>query len=130
MAETEKKFVKVGSLKVGGFVLIDDGVCQIKSVDKSKPGKHGSAKARIVAVNIFNNQKKNLLKQVGADAEVPIINRGTAQVVAVMGDMIQIMDMKTYETKDVKKPDIPGLESGVEVEYMSYGDFLRILRKK
>lgn len=127
----EKKFTQVGQLKIGGFVLIDGQVCQIKSMEKSKPGKHGSAKARITAVGLFSGQKKNLLKPTSADVEVPIIKRGNAQVVAVMGDIVQIMDSQDYSTMDVKKPkDISGLESGVDVEYVAYGDHVKILRKK
>lgn len=130
MAEGEKKFVSVGSLKVGGYVLIDNSVCQIKSYDKSKPGKHGSAKARIVAIDVFTGQKKNLLKPTSADAQVPILLKGSAQVVAVMGDIIQIMDMESYETRDVKKPEDLELEAGNEVEYIRWGDYFKITRKK
>src|SRR3989344_6319552 len=57
----EKKFVKIGQLKEGGYLLIDDVAVQIKSIEKSKPGKHGAAKARITAVGLFNNQKKTPL---------------------------------------------------------------------
>lgn len=131
MADGEKKFVGVGSLKPGHYVLIDGSVCQIKGVEKSKPGKHGSAKARITAFDIFSGQKKNLLKPTSAEAEVPIIVKGTAQVVAVMGDSLQIMDTTSYEMLNVKKPaEISGLASGAEVEYVRYADNVKILHKK
>lgn len=131
MAEGEKKFTKIGQLKVGSYVLIDDCVCQIKSYEKSKPGKHGSAKARITAADIFTGQKKGLLQPTSADAQVPIIKRSTAQVVAVMGDTVQIMDVENYETYDVARPkDITGLESGVGVEYVKYEANVKITRKK
>jgi len=131
LAEGEKKFTNAGSLKPGSFVLIDDFACQVKSVDKSKPGKHGSAKVRVVAFDVFSGQKRGLLKSTNMDVDVPIMAKGTAQVVALMGDMVQIMDTGSYETFDVKKPaEIPGLESGVEVEYVRWGSQVKILRKK
>ena len=131
MAEIEKKFGPAGQLKPGSYVLIENDVCQVKSVEKSKPGKHGSAKARIVAIGIFSNQKRNLLKPTSADIEIPIINRGNGQVVAVMGDTVQIMDMNSYVTYDVQKPkDVTGLQSGTEVEYIQFGDNIKIIRKK
>ena len=131
MADMEKKFTGIGQLKEGGYVLIDGDVCQIKGIEKSKPGKHGSAKARITAMGIFSGSKRTLLKPTSADAEVPIINRGTGQVVAVMGDTVQIMDTADYKTFDVEKPkDVGGLASGVEVEYIQFGDLVRIVRKK
>ena len=131
MAEGEKKFTNVGSLKPGSYVLIDGFPCQVKTADKSKPGKHGSAKARIVAIDIFLGNKRGLLKSTGMDAEVPIMVKGSAQVVAVMGDIAQIMDLTSYETFDVKKPaDIQGLASGIEVEYLRWGDQVKVVRKK
>ena len=126
----EKKFVKIGALKEGGFVLIENTVCQIKSIEKSKPGRHGSSKSRISAFDIFSGQKRNLLKPSSADAEVPIIKRSAAQVVAVMDETMQIMDMQSYETMDVAKPEISGLASGVQVEYMRYGSNVKIVSKK
>ncbi len=131
MASMEKKFTKIGSLKIGSYVLIDGAVCQIKSYDKSKPGKHGSAKARIVGSDIFSGQKKNLLKPTSADAEVPIIKKGYAQVVAVTGDNMQLMDIVEYNTMDVKIPkEFKGLKGGDEIEYMAYGDSVKIVRKR
>jgi translation initiation factor 5A len=127
----EKKFVRVGQLKTGNYVLIDGIVCKIVGIEKSKPGKHGSAKARVTAIGVFNNQKKTLLKPTSDEAEVPIVEKGNAQVVAVMGDEIQLMDMENYATFNVKRPpDISGLASGVEVEYIKFGDEAKILRKK
>ena len=38
------KPVEAGSLKVGAYVVIDGEPCKIVSVERSKPGKHGSAK--------------------------------------------------------------------------------------
>ena len=129
--EGEKKFTNIGSLKPGSYVLIDGFACQVKATDKSKPGKHSSAKARIVAFDVFSGQKRGLLKPTSADAEVPIMVKGSAQVVAVMGDTVQIMDLASYETFDVKKPaEIAGLASGVEVEYVKWGDNVKIVRKK
>lgn len=131
MVEGEKRFISVGSIKEGSFVLIDGSACQVRSMEKSKPGKHGAAKARITAFDIFSGQKKNLLKPTNSETEVPIIIKGTAQVVAVMGDAIQIMDVQSYETFNAPKPaEISGLASGVEVEYQKWGEQAKIVRKK
>ena len=130
MAEGEKRFAQVGQLKEGNYVLIDGIPCQIKSVEKSKPGKHGAAKARIVAVGVFNGQKKNLLKSTGMENEVPIIEKGNGQVVAIMGDNVQIIDTADYKTLDVKKPKELALKSGDDIEYQYWGDEIQIVRKK
>ncbi|MBS3061839.1 MAG: translation initiation factor IF-5A [Candidatus Diapherotrites archaeon] len=127
----EKKFVKVGQLKEGGYLLIEGIACQIKSIEKSKPGKHGAAKARITAVGLFNNQKKTALMGTTDEGEVPIVLRGNAQVNAVMGDLLNLMDMESFEIFDASKPkDVTGIKQGDEVEYMKLDDQVRVLRRK
>ena len=127
----EIKFTKTGQLREGGYVMVDGFVCQIKSIEKSKPGKHGSAKARITATGVFDNQKRTLMQPTSADAEVPMVERGNAQVVAVMGGQLQIMDVASYETFNVAKPaEMKDLKSGDEVEYLRAETQFRILRKK
>lgn len=131
MAEEEIKFTKVGQLKEGGYVLIDGSACQIKSFDKSKPGKHGAAKARIVAFDVFTDQKKNLLKPTADDQEVPIIKRLNGQIVAVTKESLHIMDLTNFETFEVPFPkDISGLKHNDEVELLKFGKNVRIIRKK
>jgi len=130
----EKKFEQAGSLKPGHLVLIDNEVCQVKSVEKSKPGKHGAAKVRVTAFNIFTGQKRGLLKGTDGEVEIPIVPKGDAQVVAVVGEIIQIMDATSYETFDAPKPDaesgIPALKSGDAIEYQKYGNAVKIVRKR
>ena len=41
---------EVRELKVGRYMLIDEEPCKIMEITMSKPGKHGEAKARIVAI--------------------------------------------------------------------------------
>ncbi|VVC00603.1 Translation initiation factor 5A [uncultured archaeon] len=126
-----KKFDQAGSLSPGMYVIIEGEVCQVKGVEKSKPGKHGAAKIRATAMGLFKDVKKTLLKPVDGDIEIPIIDRGNGQVVALMGDRVQIMDQKDYATYEIEKPkDVQGLASGAEIEYIKWGDNIRITRKK
>ena len=92
---------QVKDLKTGRYVLIDGVPCRVVEIQKSKPGKHGAAKARVTAIGIFDGSKKQLLKPVDANIEVPEVERKMAQVVADMGSTIQLMDMQTYETFEI-----------------------------
>src|SRR5947199_834888 len=92
------KPVYVGELKVGQYVIIDGEPCRIVEFEKSKPGKHGSAKARIVGISAFTGQKKNLISPVDARTEVPLIDKRTGQIISVSGDVVQLMDMENYKT--------------------------------
>jgi len=124
----------VGSLKVGSYVIIDNEPCRIVEYTKSKPGKHGSAKARIVAIGVFDGTKRSFVKPVDAQVEVPIINKRTGQIISVMPRSVQIMDLETYQIFEASMPEdedlASKLTSGVEVEYWSILDRTKIVRVK
>ena len=128
------KPVDVGTLRVGGYMIIDGEPCHIVDITKSKPGKHGSAKARIVALGVFDNVKRQFVKPVEANTEVPIIDKRMGQVFAVNPSGIQIMDLETYEYLDAPYPDDAELKaklaSGVEIEYWKIMGRMKIIRTK
>ena len=112
------KPVELGSLKEGQYLIIDDVPCKIVNITKSKPGKHGGAKVRITAIGIFEPIKKEVVGPTSSRADVPLIDKRKGQVLAVMGDQVQIMDMETYETLELPMPEeVEGIDSGSEVEY-------------
>ena len=101
----DKKVVDVGTLKVGSYVLVDDVACIVKNVQISKPGKHGSTKARVDAVGIIDEQKRIFIKPTSDRVEVPIIEKKNAQVLSIHENTANVMDMETYETFDLKIPE-------------------------
>ena len=115
-----KKIAEVRTLKVGNYVMIDDAPCRIVSYSTSKPGKHGSAKARVEAMGIFDNQRRSFILPVDAKIEIPVIERKSGQMLASMGKAIQVMDLGDYSTFEMPKPDLPGLEEGVEIEFTEF----------
>lgn len=124
----------VGELKVGSYIIIDDAPCKIVSYSKSKPGKHGAAKARIVAISVFDDTKKTIVKPVSAQVDVPIIDKKTGQVIALLPSVVQLMDLETYEMNEAPYPDDQELKdklaSGVEVEFWQILGRTRITRTK
>ena len=128
------KPMDVGSLRVGSYIIIDDEPCKIVSYSKSKPGKHGAAKARIVAIGVFNEAKKTIVKPVSAQVDVPLIEKKTGQVIALLPSAVQLMDLETYEMTEAPLPEDEELKSklasGVEVEYWQILGRTRITRTK
>jgi len=128
------KPVDVGSLRVGGYMTVDGEPCRIVDITKSKPGKHGSAKARIVAIGVFDGVKRSVVKPVDANAEVPIIDKRSGQIYAVTPSGVQIMDLETYEYLDASFPEEEELKAklapGVEIEYWRILGKIKIIRAK
>jgi len=112
---------RVGDLKVGSYAVIDDEPSQIVSIQKSKPGKHGSAKFRCTAISLFDGTKRSFVSPVDASVQVPIVDKRSAQVVSVSPASVQLMDLETYEVFDIALPADEGIRSGLEagrdVEY-------------
>ena len=111
------KPVELGSLKIGSYILLPvsdqptGDPCRVVEYDTSKPGKHGSAKARIVGVGVFDNQKRPHVGPVS----------------------IQVMDSETFETIDVDLIDdeVEGkLEQGQDIEYWNVMGRTKIMRIK
>jgi len=115
------KMGRVGDLKVGSYAIIDGEPSQIVSIQKSKPGKHGSAKFRCSAISLFDGSKRSFVSPVDASIQIPIVDKKSGQVVSVSPASVQLMDLETYEVFDVPLPEDEGirskLEAGKEVEY-------------
>jgi len=128
----EKKIEDVNSVKVGRYVLIDEVPCKVTAITKSKPGKHGGAKAKIDAVGVFDNQKRSIIKPTSQKIEMPIVDKRAAQVLTFIGDNIQLMDMESYETFELPRPgdgDLnASLAEGKEVVFMQVGGMKKILQ--
>jgi translation initiation factor 5A len=116
-----KQQTEIKALKEGKFVIIDDEPCTIVSVQHSKPGKHGAAKARIDAIGLFDGQKRSIVNPVDAKVYVPIVERKSAQVLSIAGDVAQLMDTTDYATFELKIPDElkEKVKQGEEISYIS-----------
>ncbi len=124
-----KKIGEMKELKEGKYVMVDNEPCKVTKITKSKPGKHGGAKARVDAIGIFDGQKRNMMGPVSQKIEIPIIEKKTAQILNVIGNSAQLMDMESYETFDL---EVPGelkdkAVQGREVQYMDVLGKRRIL---
>ena len=127
------KPMDLGSLKVGSYIIIDNEPCRIVSYDHSKPGKHGSAKARVSAIGVFDGSKHSMVSPVSANVEVPLIDKRNGQIVSVTGSSLQIMDLETFEvfeTSSVEEDIRDKIVQGGEIEYWKVLDRVKIVRAK
>jgi len=118
---------EVRELDEGSYVMMEETPCKITSYSTAKPGKHGSAKARIDGKGVFDGKKRSLSQPVDAKIWVPIIQRKQGQVVSVTGDDAQVMDLETYDTFTMRIPDGEDLNPDDEIEYLEYEEQRKIV---
>ena len=121
------KLTHAGGLKIGSYILIEGNVCQVRDLQTSRPGKHGHAKVRIKAVDLFSGNNKEIIKPGHDSVEVPIIYKKDAQILSIDGDDISMMDNETFEThhsdKKLSEETIrDSLKVGQTIVYWTIGD--------
>jgi translation initiation factor 5A len=112
-----KKPIK--NLKEGDLVIIDNAPCRVESVSTTVSGKHGAAKTRVEAIGILDGKRRSVVMPADEEIEVPIILRKKAQVLAIVGNKVQLMDLETYETLELEIPEekTGKLKEGEETYY-------------
>lgn len=110
--------VEIRTLKVGRYCCVDEKAYKINSISKSKPGKHGSAKARLELVDIFTNQKISHVGSVTDTINVPLIEKGTAMVTHIEGQEVHAMNMRDHSMMILPLEDEFNIEAGKEIMWM------------
>ncbi|HEY5539104.1 MAG TPA: translation initiation factor IF-5A [Thermoplasmata archaeon] len=111
---------EIRELKPNRYILLDEEPCRIVSIQMSKPGKHGEAKARLEAIGLFDEQKRSVVHPVTHKVRVPMIDKKKAQILSVHGNLAQLMDLQTYETFELGiSAEFEGrLNPGGEIMYL------------
>ena len=134
MSEQDIKPVKAGQVKEGYYIIHNDDVFLVRSIEKSKTGKHGHAKCRMKIENIFTGNKTEVSIPGDTKMQSPVIDKRNAQVISLSGDSVQLMDLETYDTFEAAIPDDDELKSkiqeGGEVEYWNAIGKRKIMRVK
>ncbi|HYC26978.1 MAG TPA: translation initiation factor IF-5A [Nitrososphaerales archaeon] len=127
----------LGSVKEGSYIIIDGEPCKVVSREHFKPGKHGSAKVRLVAISIFTGSKKSYVSPAESRVDIPMIDKRSGQVTSVLNDSVQLMDLETFEVFETPKPnpeemaELGGkLEPGMDIEYWDMLGRKKIMRVK
>ena len=120
--------VEIRTLKVGRYCCVDDKAHKINSISKSKPGKHGSAKARLELVDIFTGQKISHVGSVTDSINVPLIEKGTAMVTHIEGAEVHAMNMRDHSMMILPMEDEMEIDAGKEIMWMEALGLYKIIR--
>ena len=114
--------IEASSVRNGTFIMIDGEPCEVRSMSKSSPGKHGSAKAKIKARGVFDDKDRHITKPGDAMMMSPDIEKKEGQVVSKDGNIAQVMDMDSYETEEMQLPDDLDASEGDQIKYWVIDD--------
>ena len=120
--------VEIRTLKVGRYCCVDDRAYKINSISTSKPGKHGSAKARIELVDIFTGAKISHVGSVSSSINVPLIEKGTALVTHVEVAEVHAMNMRDHSMMILPLEEDMDIEGGKEIMWMEALGLYKIIR--
>ena len=120
--------VEIRTLKVGRYCCVEDRAYKINSISTSKPGKHGSAKARIELVDIFTGAKISHVGSVSSSINVPLIEKGTALVTHVEGAEVHAMNMRDHSMMILPLEEDMDIEGGKEIMWMEALGLYKIMR--
>lgn len=98
----ETKQVRANTIKKGNYILMEEEPSVVIDNQLSKSGGRGSARCKIEAVGLISGRKRVELVSSTDNVIVPIIEKKTAQVLSVQGETVNVMDMESFETFDLK----------------------------
>ena len=98
------------------------------SISKSKPGKHGSVKARLELVSLFSAKKISHVGTVTDNIQVPMIEKGTAMVTHIDGDEVHAMNMRDHSMMILPMEAEMTIEAGKEIMWMEALGRYKIIR--
>merc|ERR1711879_1035069 len=92
---------QAGEIRKGSFLMIKGNPCKCCEVSTSKTGKHGHAKAHIVAIDIFTGKKMEDLCPTSHNLDVPFVKKTEYQVLSADADSGEVsLLLESGETKD------------------------------
>mmetsp|Transcript_17894 Transcript_17894/g.25158 ORF Transcript_17894/g.25158 Transcript_17894/m.25158 type:complete len:159 (+) Transcript_17894:119-595(+) len=98
--------IKIGDLKKGDYAMLKGQPCKVMEIAISKTGKHGHAKAALVGLNIFNNNKVEDGGPTSHNIDSPNVERKEYNLVDIQDDgFMQLMDDKNDIKEDLKLPE-------------------------
>lgn len=105
------RYEQVVDVKIGQVVIIKDFPCKVSDIKTSKPGKHGSAKARITGYDVLTGKKHDIISTTSSNISIPKIEREILLIMDLKDNQFSVLDSNNqskttnicfYEDKDTE----------------------------
>ncbi len=87
----------------------------------------------MVGIGVFDGLRRSLVSPVNNNVEVPVIEKKNGQVISIADNVLQIMDLETFEvfeTSAVDEEVKPKIKQGAEIEYWKVLGRTKVVRVK
>merc|ERR1711924_54132 len=98
--------VEAGQIRANGYIVIKGKPCKVKSVSVSKTGKHGHAKCKFAATDIFTGATCEELCPSTHTIDVPFVTKTDYSVMGLEDDYIQLMSEDGDMRADLQLPNL------------------------
>jgi len=103
----EVQSVEAGQIRQGGYIMIKGKPCKVKSVSVSKTGKHGHAKCKFAANDIFTGNTCEELCPSTHTIDVPFVNKKDWQIQGIQDETyVLLMDDEGEMREDLQLPEV------------------------
>eukprot|EP00211_Chloroparvula_japonica_P009092 CAMPEP_0119125064 /NCGR_PEP_ID=MMETSP1310-20130426/4466_1 /TAXON_ID=464262 /ORGANISM="Genus nov. species nov., Strain RCC2339" /LENGTH=163 /DNA_ID=CAMNT_0007115091 /DNA_START=58 /DNA_END=549 /DNA_ORIENTATION=+ len=97
--------IQAGAVRKGGHIVIKGRPCKVIDISTSKTGKHGHAKCKFVALDIFTGDKKEDMQPSSHNMDAPVVDKKEYQVLMVDDEgFVTLMDEDGNQREDLKLP--------------------------
>lgn len=115
-----REMAEIGKLDTGSYVIVNEEPCRVTKKSISSSRNDEEVKEKVYVEGIFDGQKRTFVETPESRVEIPVIERNSAQILAIIGNSAQLMDLSSYETFELTIPlELRGeVEEGDEVRYI------------
>merc|ERR1712138_391147 len=98
--------VEAGQIRKGGYIMIKGKACKVKDVSVSKTGKHGHAKCKFAASDIFTGATCEDLCPSTHSIDVPVVTKSDWQIQGLQDETyVLLMNDDGDMREDLQTPD-------------------------
>lgn len=97
---------KASACRKGGYLMIDNHPCKIIEMSTSKTGKHGHAKCKFMAKDIFDQTQHEFVQTSTHNVDIPNVSRQEYQLSDIDEEgYVSLLDDNAEMRSDLKLPD-------------------------
>merc|ERR1712076_202097 len=104
---SDTHMVEAGQIRKGGYIMIKGKPCKVKDVSVSKTGKHGHAKCKFAASDIFTGNTCEELCPSTHSIDVPVVTKKDWMIQGLQDETyVLLMDDEGEMREDLQLPNV------------------------